>query len=269
MAAAIFELDGDTILPTDLARGPWTPDAQHGGPPAALLARAVERHDGGEGMLTVRLSVELLRPVPIAPLRMTTRLARPGKKVQLVEASLIVAATQAEVARAVGLRLRRGDVPLPEGTAARGAPPLPSTGVASLPPWAPHISYEGFHSAGAELRFVHGSFETAGPATAWIRLRVPLVAGEDTSPVCRVAAAADFGNGISWVLNRGDGYRFINADLALHLHRHPIGEWVALEAATYPEPLGVGLAESRLYDERGPLGRSLQSLLIERESHPV
>lgn len=269
MAEAIFEYDGELILPTDLARGPWTPDAQHGGPPAALLARAVERHEGGDDMLVVRLTVELLRPVPIAPLLVTTRLVRPGKKVQLIGASLVVAETQTEVARAVGLRLRRGAVPIPEAAVPHGRIPLPSTGVASLPPWAPHISYEGFHSAGAELRFVDGSFETPGPATAWIRLRVPLVAGEATSPLARVAAAADFGNGISWVLNRGDGYRFINADLAIHLHRHPLGEWVALEAATYPEPLGVGLAESRLYDERGPIGRSLQSLLIEREQHPV
>lgn len=112
---------------------------------------------------------------------------------------------------------------------------------------------------------MRGSFEEPGPATAWIRLRVPLVAGEAISPLCRVATAADFGNGISWVLNRRDGYRFINPDLTIYLHRHPAGEWVGLESVTLPEPFGVGMAESRLYDERGPLGRSVQSLLIERD----
>jgi len=155
-------------------------------------------------------------------------------------------------------------VQLPEGAAPHGAPPPPSEGVPSRPPWAAQISYDGFHSGGTELRFTHGTFEAPGPATAWIRLRVPLVAGEETSPLCRVAAAADFGNGISWVLSRSDGYRFINPDLTIYLHRHPVGEWVALESTTLPEPLGVGIAESRLYDERGPLGRSVQSLLIER-----
>ena len=114
------------------------------------------------------------------------------------------------------------------------------------------------------MRFVRGSFAEPGPATAWIRLRVPLVAGEATSALSRVAAAADFGNGVSWVLTREDGYRFINPDLTIYLHRHPAGEWVALEATTSPDPHGVGLAESRLYDERGPIGRSVQSLLIER-----
>lgn len=263
-AGAIFVLDGPHVVPTELARGPWSPDAQHGGAPAALLARAVERFDGGDAMVVARLTVELLRPVPIAPLLIATRFSRPGKKVQLVEASLLVAATRAEVARATGLRLRRERVQLPEGAAPHGAPPPPSEGTVSRPPWASQIEYEGFHSGGIELRFVRGSFAEPGPGTAWIRLRVPVVAGEATSPLCRVAAAADFGNGVSWVLSRSAGYRFINPDLTIYLHRHPEGEWVALESVTLPGDLGVGIAESRLYDERGPLGRSVQSLLIER-----
>jgi hypothetical protein len=265
MPDAIFLLDGDSLVPTDFARGPWTPDAQHGGPPAALLGRAVEQFTGGESMVVVRLTIELLRPVPIAPLRVETRLVRPGKKVQLIDASLLVVETGMEVGRAVGLRLRRAHVPLPEGTVPGGTPPGPANGIPSRPPWSDQITYEGFHSGATELRFVEGSFEQPGPATAWIRLRVPLVAGEATSPLCRVAAAADFGNGISWVLSRRDGYRFINPDLTIYLHRHPVGEWVALESVTLAEPLGVGLAESRLYDEQGPIGRSVQSLLIERD----
>jgi hypothetical protein len=266
MPDAIFHLDGRLVVPTILARGPWTPEAQHGGPTAALLGRAVESFDGGDGMIVVRLTVELLRPVPIAPLLVRTRLARPGKKVQLIETSLLVAKTETEVARATGLRLRRGTVPLPDGTAPKGAPPAPATGIPSRPPWASQITYEGFHSGGAELLFVNGLFEEPGPATAWIRLRVPLFAGEETSPLCRVATAADFGNGISWVLNRCDGYRFINPDLTVYLHRHPVGEWVGLESITLPDPLGVGIADSRLYDEAGPIGHSVQSLLIERDT---
>jgi hypothetical protein len=265
MTDSVFILDGDRVVPTGLARGPWTKDAQHGGAPAALLARTIERFDGGDAMLVVRVTVELLRPVPIEPLRLVTRLARPGKKVQLVEASLVVAATGVEVVRATGLRLRRGEVALPAGTPATGRPPLPAAGVVSRPPWAGQVQYEAFHSGAIEMLFVAGSFGAPGPATAWIRLRVPLVAGEPTSPLARVAAAADFGNGISWVLSRSDGYRFINPDLTIYLHRHPVGEWIAIESTTLPEPLGVGLAESRLYDEQGPIGRSVQSLLIERD----
>jgi hypothetical protein len=265
MSAAIFHVDDELVVPSVLARGPWSPDAQHGGPPAALLARAVESDEHGAGFVVARLTVELLRPVPIAPLRVRSRLTRPGKKVQLVEASLLVADGELEVARATGLRIRRTAIQLPEGAAPYGTLPPPTAGVVSRPPWAGSIEYEGFHSGGAELRFVTGTFEQPGPAAAWMRLRVPLVAGEETSPLCRVAVAADFGNGISWVLDRTQGYRFINPDLTIALHRHPAGEWIGLDAITLPGPLGVGIAESRLYDQHGPLGRSLQSLLIERE----
>jgi hypothetical protein len=145
-------------------------------------------------------------------------------------------------------------------------PPAPASGVDGTPPWARQVAYEAFHNRGVEHRFVAGSFERPGPATDWIRLRVPLVAGEETAPLCRVAAAADFGNGVSWVLHRLDGYAFINPDLTIALHRHPDGEWVCLDAATYVGPHGVGLAESQLFDERGLVGRAVQSLLIERSS---
>jgi len=264
MADAVFHLDGERFVPSELARGPWSPDAQHGGPPAALLARAVERLDGGDLMTVVRVTVELLRPVPLRPLVVRARLARPGKKVQLIEASLLVADDETEVARATGLRLRRASVPIPDAALPRGTIAPPSAGVVSHPPWSRNIDYEGFHSGGIEMRFVAGSFEQPGPATAWIRLRVPLVAGETPSPFCRVAAAADFGNGISWVLDRTQGYRFINPDLAIALHRHPEGAWIGLESTTAPGPDGAGIAESRLHDEQGPIGRSVQSLLIER-----
>jgi hypothetical protein len=262
MSDAIFTPLGDLFLPTPLARGPWSPDAQHGGAPAALLARTVERFADGARMSVARLTIELLRPVPIAPLAARTRLLRPGKKVQLVEASLF--ADDTEVARCTALRIRREDVPLPSGLPTVAVPSGPDTGSDSLPPWSAQVTYAAFHNLGVEHRFVAGTFLEPGPSTDWIRLRVPLVAGEETSPLCRVAAAADFGNGISWVLSRNDGYGFINPDLTIYLHRYPEGEWVCLGAATYVGPQGNGIAESQLFDASGPIGRSVQSLLIER-----
>jgi hypothetical protein len=115
-----------------------------------------------------------------------------------------------------------------------------------------------------EHRFVGGSFEKPGPATDWIRLRVLVVAGEAIAPLERVAAAADFGNGISWVVSRLDGWRFLNPDMTIYLTRMPVGEWVCLDAVTSLGPEGAALAESQLWDERGPIGRALQSLLLER-----
>lgn len=213
-------------------------------------------------MFVARLTVELLRPVPISPLGTRVRFTRPGRKVQLVEASLL--SGDIEVARCTGLRIRQAEIALPANLPSHVQPPPPSNGIASMPPWAASVGYRAFHSAGVEHRFVAGSFEHPGAATDWIRLRVPLVDGEDTSPLSRVAAAADFGNGVSWVINRSDGFSFINPDLTVYLHRYPAGEWVCLDAVTYVEPHGVGLAESLLLDEQGPIGRAAQALLIER-----
>ena len=259
MSDAVFHLDGDRAVPTVLARGPWNPDAQHGGAPAALLARALERADPGPAHFVARLTVELLRPVPLAPLEVRTRTLRPGKKVQWLEASLL--AGDQEVARATALRLRTDDtlaLPVPEPA------PLAVSPVASSEPYTIQFPQAdvGFWTA-MELRVAAGSFADVGEATLWFRLAVPVVAGEVPSPLQRVAAAADFGNGVSTALERGR-YLFINPDLTVYLHRLPVGEWVALEARTYAEAHGIGIAESALHDATGRIGRSLQSLLIDR-----
>lgn len=259
---SLFEPAEGGWLPTAFARGPWTPDALHGGPVAALLARAAEGAGGNDvAWLPARLTVELLRPVPLAPLAVSASVVRPGRKVQLVDAE-IRTADGTLVASARLLRVRDADlsgVPVTTGVE-------PPQGPASLPRSTPASGeHEAFHSHGVEHRFADGIFGEPGPATDWIRLRVPVVPDEAPSALQRVAAAADFGNGISGVATF-DEMLFINPDLTIHLHRPPAGEWVCLEAVTWMEDRGLALAESRLWDERGPLGRSLQSLLVERRT---
>ncbi|MHB8670367.1 MAG: thioesterase family protein [Acidimicrobiales bacterium] len=265
MSGALFLPDGDAdggsarYSPTQLAAGPWYAEALHGGPVAALLARAVENCEPSEELEVSRLTMELLRPVPSAPLTVEARVIRPGRKVQWLDVSMRHG--EVELARARALRIRRAPVPIPEGDVPRGRPDV---GPESATPGIPLSSgVTAYHTEGAELRFVGGRFEERGPATVWIRLRVPVVAGEDPSPLQRVAAAADFGNGVSSVLDF-ESHLFINPDLTIHLHRLPKGEWVCLDAKTHLQADGVGLAESQLYDQRGPIGRSLQSLLIDR-----
>jgi len=259
MPDAFFHRDGDLFVPTELTRGPWSAQAQHGGPPAALLARALERADPGPAEFMARLTVELLRPVPLAPLTVETRTVRPGRKVQWLEASLLADGT--EVARASALRLRFDpELALPVLDPEPLRVPPPSEGSPYTIEF-PNTSV-GFWQA-MELRVAAGSFADVGEATIWFRLVVPVMAGEEPTPLQRVAAAADFGNGVSAALERGR-YLFINPDLTIYLHRLPVGEWVALEARTHAEAAGVGLAESALHDERGRIGRSLQSLLVDR-----
>jgi hypothetical protein len=262
MPDALFHLDGDAFVPSDLCRGPWTPDAQHGGPPAALLVRAVEAVDAPVPMQVARATFELLRPVPLAPLRVSTEVLRPGKKVQLVGASLH--AGDVEVVRATVLRIRSADLPPPDDLGIdAGTPPLPDAvpagGEASFASVRDDLSY--FHRDAMEIRPVAGGFDRPGPATAWFRLRCPVVDGEEPSGAVRAAATADFGNGLSWVLPQD--WLFINPDLTVHLLREPVGEWLCLASRTLASPAGTGLAESALYDRDGRVGRSVQSLLLD------
>jgi hypothetical protein len=257
MPASVYLPDGDGFFATELARGPWDPDAQHGGAPSALLARAIERHEPGPPMHVARLTIELLRPVPLGPIDVQTRTVRPGKKVQLIESSL--RADGQEVARATGLRIRTKELPLPPET--RVDDQLPMGGAVET------FAFERvgpvMFGAAMEFRPARGRIEDVGRAAVWFRLRVPIVAGEENSPLMRVAAAADFGNGVSSVVSFDSGWMFINPDLTITLSRYPTGEWVALDAVTYPSDQGIGFAESALYDEQGRIGRSVQSLLFD------
>jgi hypothetical protein len=259
-AALFTRLAEDQVLPGDLARGPWSPDALHGGPVAALLGGAAEPLL--EGAFPSRVSVELLRPVPVAPLRVAAATIRPGRKVRLIGVE-VATDDGAVVSRATVLGIRQEATAVP--AAGDGpTPPASHESVESAPrdDDAVGLGYDAFHNAGVEHRWVKGSFLEEGPATDWIRLAVPVVAGEPTSPLQRVLGAADFGNGISRVARFQD-LLFINPDLTVHLHRLPVGEWVCLDAATVLEPHGVGLAQSELWDAQGRIGRSLQSLLVE------
>ena len=257
-SAALFLPDGPLIVPTGITRGPWSEDAQHGGAAAALIAREVERCETPVPMQVARLTIELLRPVPIVPLRLQTEVRRRGRRIQLVAIS--VTAEDVEVASAVALLIRIADVPIPPEAlpGPTGLPSDPAT-AAVLPTMDGPESYV---RDGVELRFAAGSFD-AGPATVWVRLRCPVVAGEDPTPLQRLAAAADFGNGVSRLLPFED-HLFMNPDLTIGVLRLPAGEWVGLDAVTHLSMSGTGQAESTLFDERGLLGRAVQSLFVDR-----
>ncbi|MGH2954319.1 MAG: thioesterase family protein [Solirubrobacterales bacterium] len=275
MTDSFYVPDGDRFVSSQLTRGPWDPDSQHAGPPAALIGRALERcpspreEDAPGEWHFGRMTFEILRAVPIAPLRVEARVARPGRSVELVEATLT---DDSEVLiRATAWRLRAAGVELPAGLASKqagspvrrpGTPAGPGEGADA--PFFPTGEEVGYHSA-MERRFVAGSFLDLGPATVWMRTRHPLVHGEQPTPLQRVLIAADSGNGVSATLDYAR-YLFINVDLSVHLHRLPAGEWVCLEAITTPEPAGVGLADTLLHDQHGPIGRALQTLLVRERS---
>ncbi|HEV7481849.1 MAG TPA: thioesterase family protein [Solirubrobacterales bacterium] len=256
--AAFYERDGDRYLATELTRGPWDPGAQHAGPPAALLGREIERLPEAAEFQVGRVTCEILRSVPIAPITVSARVLRPGRRVQLVEAELRDQAGE-PLMRATAWRIRTAAVEIPaEAMAAKEPPPRPEQGAEAE--FFPTGEELGYHSA-MEVLFVNGGFVEPGPALVWLRMRQPLVAGEEPTPLQRVLVTADVGNGASASLDYRR-YLFINVDLTVHLERMPVGEWVCVDAQTLPQPNGVGTAESVLSDQDGRIGRALQTLLI-------
>jgi hypothetical protein len=249
---AFYALDGDTAQPSELTRGPWDPNAQHAGPPSALLGRAIELCERREGMRVGRVTVEILAPVPIAPLTVSAQVVRPGRSVELLEASL--AGPDGEVMRARGWRLAVGEI---KTDWEQEEPPPGREGAEALE-FFPTGESVGWHTA-MEIVFARGRFLDPGPATVWMRPRVELVEGEPVSPLQRTMLAADGGNGVSAPLD-WSSHIFINTDLSVHLLRPPEGEWVCLDSVTHVD--GLGMTDTALWDERGRIGRAAQTLLV-------
>ena len=257
MPAAFYEQEGESFVPSELARGPWNPDSQHGGPPAALLGRAIERLEDGEAFQVGRITYEILRPVPLAPLTVGAAITRPGRRVQMAEA--ILRAGDVDVIRAGSWRIRRDDLDLP-ASSLPVPDPMPGPEDAEEGDFPPTGEDTGYHTA-MNVRFVEGRFTEPGPARVWMRMRQPLLAGEEPTPLQRLLVAADSGNGVSAALD-WRRFIFINVDLTVQLERLPEGEWIGLDAVTLPQPTGVGTAEAVLHDEHGRVGRALQTLLV-------
>lgn len=234
VADGVFEADGHTFVPRAIGAGPWRSQAMHGGPPAALVGRMLDRWDDNDGGLRLtRLSVELLRPVPVAPLRVRVEPRRRGRRIQALDASLHDE-SDTEVSVARGLRVAVVDNGIDEESLPgprASTPPDP----AECERWSrdsgrPHgLSF----SDAMDVRLIEGRpFDELGPAHVWLRLMTPILAGEQIHPLDRAIVAADYANGMSNVVPFTT-HRYLNADLTLALHRYPTGEWISLEATTH------------------------------------
>jgi hypothetical protein len=259
MVDAFFVPEGDRLTATALTRGPWDKGSQHGGPPAALLARAVEAALP-PGFRLARMTFDLLRPVPIGHVvpRATVRAGRRVARGEAVlEADGVEVMTATAMGQVVGDLGELGDL---DADAAAGGTTLPPPEEGRDVPFFDVPWDEGYHTA-MEWRFLAGSFRDLGPSRLWLRHRVPLVAGEEPSPFQRVLVVADAGNGVSAVVDF-TRLSFVNPDLSVHLHRDPVGEWIGVEAHTTIQPTGAGLATTALHDLTGSIGTGNQSLFI-------
>ena len=236
---------------TERKSGPWDARHQHAGPPSALLTGALERTAPHDDMVLARVTVEILGPVPIADVEIETSVERPGRSVELLAGEL--RAGGRPVLRARAWRVLASPVGTPE------AAPVALPEEADVPP--PTLGETFGYAHAIEWRWASGGWLERGPATAWTRMTIPLVEGEEPTPRQRVMVVADSGNGASNVLD-WSRYLFINTELTVHFLREPVGEWVCLDAETRIAEGGAGLATSVLSDRSGPVARGAQALFV-------
>ena len=252
-------VDEGRFRATELTASPWGPGSQHGGPPSALLGRALEAAASEQGGVFARLTFEILGPIPVGELSVEAKTLRPGRRVSLCEATL----TDGEgcpVMLCRAWRISAFPTPLPDNLEPERRTLLgPREGEEK--PFFEMAPAVGYHRA-MEARFVEGSWRKPGAAAAWLRMQAPLLPGEKPSPLVRVLVAADSGNGVGGALDTST-WKFVNPETTVHLRAYPGGEWVGLESSAAVEASGVGLVRTTIHDpEKGPVGAAAQTLLV-------
>jgi hypothetical protein len=254
---AIYRLDGNRVVTSPNAAGPWDAGMQHGSAPAALVVWAAEVIPTREPMQIARVTIDLMRPVPVAPLTLKTEVLREGRKIQLCAVRLL--AGDAVVVGATILKIKTQALKLPSEV---GDLAVELPGPDQAREERPSFSSSPFVT-GISMRAARGRFGVPGPGAIWYRVDRPLVEGSPVSQAMRAVVAADFCNGTSAVLDFRE-WTFINADLTVNFARQPVGAWILLDAESWIGPDGAGIATARLADERGYFGRAVQSLVIEK-----
>ncbi|WP_398472045.1 thioesterase family protein [Tardiphaga sp.] len=254
---AVYRIDGNRIITSPHAAGPWNPHMQHGSAPSALVTWLAEQLPASSPMAVTRVTIDLMRPVPVAPLTYEVEVLREGRKIQLVGIRLLSNGTVVTTATVLKMRVEAQPLPV-EIKDAPVTVPLPD---------APGLSEPTHHSSpfvsGMTIRAVHGGFLTLGPGAIWYRANRAIIEGQPLSQAMRAVIASDFSNGSSSVLSFKE-WTFLNADLTVSMARPPVSDWILLDSETWIGPDGSGLAASKLADVNGYFGRAVQSLVIER-----
>jgi hypothetical protein len=261
LPTALYVPTDDGFEATALTIGPWDPGFQHAGPPAALLARAAERASGIDGGQTVRLAYDILGPVPVAPVRISTSVVRPGRRIELLEA-VLSGADDRPLMRLTAWRMRVRD----DGATPTDAPPVPVPVAAgpeeSRAETADFFTEDIAYHRALDWRFAAGSFNAPGPAAVWTRPECSLVDGEPMNPLEHLLVMTDAASGIS-ATQDWTAATFANVDLTVALHRRPRGEWLGMDARTVHGDSGAAQCFADLFDADGVVGRSAQSLFVE------
>ena len=251
-------LGGGRYEPTVHAQGAWREDEQHMGAPSALIAHCIERHEPRAEMMLSRISYDILGVIDLAETRVHVETVRPGRTIELVEATLSTGTSDRPVIRACVWRLQNSDTSAVAGGAAD--PLVGHEDPGGLPSWRERSEvWPGGFIAALDIR--RPGPVQPGRGTVWQRTAYPLVDGEESTDTARFLLHVDTANGMS-VRQDPREWMFPNVDLTVHLHRRPRYGWVGLASDVVFGADGVGLTTAVLHDETGPVGRSAQTLTL-------
>lgn len=239
-----------------LTAGPWSASSQHGGPPSALLAREMERYQPRDGHRLARVSIDILIPVPVGPLSIAVEGIRTGRRVQLLQATARAGGRTVLIGRAWRIAAASADFPVdvPESAPPEGEPTAQAFGF-------PDGWHAGGYLSAIDWCFEGGGFAADGPARAWARPNVALVAGEAMTPWQRVLTVGDSGSGISACAPPAE-HPAINCDFAVVLHRDPVSEWIGMDSRTLVTPREGAMTQTTVFDAVGPAGLATQTLVV-------
>ena len=249
------------FTPTDHTRGPWDPEACHAGPPTGLLVRALER-----ALPTIRLAritVELARPIPMAGFRIEAQVTRRGRTVGTTSAALIDGDGAVRVT-ATGIHIATRDEPVLEATLDNCGFVTPRVADSHPGPFPIQVERShglpGFNGAAVRIRYPKGEGPWPGSRTVWMNT-ADLLPDETPSPFQRICPLADCGNAFSRHREPTE-VAFVNPDLTIALHRDPVGDWFGSKTVAQWQPTGIGLADAILFDDIGPVGTALQTMIL-------
>ena len=255
---AIFEPEGKLFRATEHAGGPWSPDMLQGSATTALMTREVERLAATSRFAVRRLTFDLWRPAGLNRFGLETDVLRDGRKAKTVQVRLLDG--DIEIGRCTALLTAQGgESPSDPFSVPIKADAAPETGT---PPPAFAQKWSRYFQ-NVSVRLIEGALEKPGPAAAWMRLDVPLVAGEANTPLLQAVQAADFSSGVAQIVDMRE-WTFINPEISLYFFRQPEGEWILIRSRTRVGAGGAGLTMATLSDRHGPFAEVLQAMTFER-----
>jgi len=244
--------------PTVHVQGAWREDEQHMGGPSALIAHCIDRHEPRPEMLLSRISFDILGIIGLGETHVHVETTRPGRTIELVEATLTTGDRPAVRARA--WRLQTSDT---TEVAGGGTDRLIGyEDPAAQPAWREQAeTWPGGYIASLDIR--RPVPYEPGRGAVWQRAAYPLVDGEESTDTARFLLHADTANGMS-VREDPRRWMFPNVDLTVHLWRRPRYSWVGIASEVVFGGDGVGVTSATLHDELGPVARTQQSLTVRK-----